>query len=77
MEKYLIGIIEVVPFAILNEGLRKELVEMISNKLEQRLVFGKCENIADYEKILKSVGEELDSLKKSMEYLQDLLNVYG
>lgn len=35
MEKYLIGIIEVVPFDILSEGIRKELVDMVSKKLEK------------------------------------------
>jgi len=33
--------------------------------------------MGDFVQITNSVGRELDSLKKTLEYLQDLLNVYG
>jgi len=39
MEKYLIGVIEVNPKEILDDGIRKELIKLICNTLDETLVF--------------------------------------
>lgn len=39
METYLIGVIEVNPKEILDEGIRKELIKLICKILDRSLVF--------------------------------------
>lgn len=69
--------IEVIPMRILEEGLRKELLIMLGEKLDKRMRFEKCQKYTDFEELLSDVGEELDSLKRAVEYIQDMLNIYG
>ena len=69
--------IEVIPMNILEEGLRRELTIMIGGKLDSQLRFSKFKKFSDFESLITQVGEELDSLKKAVEYIQDMLNIYG
>ena len=62
---------------ILEEGLRYELLITISDQLDKSLRFSSCTSFKDVEHQLMSVGENLDSLKCSVEYIQDLVCVYG
>lgn len=39
MEKYLIGVVEVNPKEILDEGIRKELIKLICKLLDRGLIF--------------------------------------
>lgn len=39
MEKYLIGVVEVNPKEILDEGIRKELIKLICKLLDRGLTF--------------------------------------
>lgn len=77
MDKYIIGMIEVIPMKILEEGLRKELLVMLGGKLNSKLRFSKVKSFGEYEQLLTKVGEELDSLKRAVEYIQDMLNIQG
>jgi len=48
METYLIGVIEVNPKQILDEGIRKELIKLIFKVFDDNLQF-KPNNIIDFE----------------------------
>ena len=73
---------QVDPRAILQDGIRKELVRQISAALNRNLVF-------DYKvgrgrhpisSVLNSLGElakQLDGFQRSFEYIQDYINTYG
>ena len=77
MDNYIIGVIEVIPMEILEEGLRKELLITLGGKLNEKLRFKDVKNFSEFEQILSNLGEELDSIKKALEYIQDMLNIYG
>lgn len=77
MDKYMIGNFQVVPMAILEEGFRYELLETISSQLDKNLRFANCNTFAEVEAQLMRTGENLDSLKCSVEYIQDMVGVYG
>lgn len=62
---------------ILEEGLRFELLVMVSQELEKSLRFQSCTSFSDVESQLARVGEKLDSIKCSVEYIQDLVGIYG
>ncbi|EGR32385.1 hypothetical protein IMG5_084740, partial [Ichthyophthirius multifiliis] len=76
MEKYLIGVIEVNPKQILDDGIRKELLKLIAKQLDQRLMF----NNGDINKFLNTLFQlqyYLQGFKKSLEYIQDFIGNYG
>jgi len=49
MDKYIIGMIEVIPMKILEEGLRKELLVMLGGKLNSKLRFNSVKSFAEFE----------------------------
>ena len=63
--------------SILEEGLRYELLIMVSQELDKSLRFQGCSTFAEVESQLAKVGEKLDSIKCSVEYIQDLVGIYG
>eukprot|EP00455_Lapot_gusevi_P055397 TRINITY_DN9002_c0_g1_i3.p1 TRINITY_DN9002_c0_g1~~TRINITY_DN9002_c0_g1_i3.p1 ORF type:complete len:733 (-),score=209.92 TRINITY_DN9002_c0_g1_i3:77-2275(-) len=76
MEKTLYGVIEVDPKQMLEDGIRKELVRLIASALHETLVF-KSGKLADFENKLVQLSATLDGFRKSFEYIQDYINVYG
>lgn len=62
---------------ILEEGLRYELLIMVSQELDKSLMFKECTSFTEVETKLSLVGEKLDSIKCSVEYIQDLVGIYG
>jgi WASH complex subunit strumpellin len=87
MEKTLLGVIQVEPRQILEEGLRRELVRQISFALDRYLTFQPSGNNANslggmysrkeiYDNMSK-VAAKLDGMKKSIEYLQDYIAIAG
>jgi WASH complex subunit strumpellin len=76
MEKTLLGIIQVDPRLILEEGLRRELVRKLSLALHQNLTFKDYTRKEIYEN-MNQVAMNLDSIKKSIEYLQDYIGIAG
>ena len=63
--------------AILEEGLRYELLITISEQLDKSLRFATCNSFKEVETQLIMIGEKLDSLKCSVEYIQDMVCIYG
>jgi WASH complex subunit strumpellin len=76
METTLVGIIEVDPKKLLEDGIRKELVNHIATALDQTLVF-KTGKIVDFEGKLNQLAAILDGYRRSFEYIQDYVNIYG
>ena len=76
MERTLYGVIEVDPKQMLEDGIRKELVIQISTALNELLVF-KTGKLIDFEQKLVALGARLDGFKRSFEYIQDYVNIYG
>ena len=99
MEKTFLGVIQVEPRQILEEGIRKELVRQICLAMHRGLVF--IDLIAAREKATQSKGfftskriivppdpslfidklkllaQRLDAFRRSFEYIQDYIHVYG
>lgn len=59
MDTYLIGVIEVDPKVILEDGIRREMVKLICKILERVLVF-KLGTIEDFEKRITLLSENLE-----------------
>jgi WASH complex subunit strumpellin len=76
MKTTLVGIVEVDPRKLLEDGIRKELVRQNALAMHDFLVF-KTGMVGDFEARLKQLGAKLDGFRQSFEYIQDYINVYG
>ena len=72
METYLVGVIEVNPKEILDEGIRKELIRLIFKVLDSHLTF-KAGTIDDFMNRLLELANRLEGFKVSIEYIQDFI----
>ena len=76
MEKTLMGVIEVDPKVLLEEGIRTELLRVLAKAFHTHINFAAGDKI-DLEKRLNSLFNDLNSLKKSFIYIQDYVNLNG
>lgn len=76
MERTLLGVIQIEPKSLLQEGLRRELVRLIASAMHTNLNFSDLSNREIYTKISK-LAATLDGLKRSIEYLQDYIDIAG
>lgn len=76
MERTLLGVIQVEPRQILEEGLRRELVRQVSYALHSDLIFKDTSRGEIVQKMTK-LAVTLDGLKRSIEYLQDYIGIAG
>jgi len=72
MENYLVGVIEVNPKEILDEGIRKELIKLIFTVLDSNLKF-KRGDIDDFESKLNILANNLEGFKRAIEQIQDFI----
>mmetsp|Transcript_12766 Transcript_12766/g.36085 ORF Transcript_12766/g.36085 Transcript_12766/m.36085 type:complete len:1178 (-) Transcript_12766:150-3683(-) len=78
MESTLIGVVQVDPKQLLEDGIRKKLVEVLSKTMHESLVFNlKKPSMQDFETRLKELSFRLDGLLRSFEYVQDYSGIYG
>ena len=76
MEKTLMGVIEVDPKVILEEGIRTELLKVLGLAFQKHIDFGPMDKI-DLKKKLNTLFIDLSALKKSFIYIQDYINLNG
>ena len=76
MEKTLMGVIEVDPKVILEEGIREELLKLLAQTFHKGIDFGPGDKIDLTQKLNKLILE-ISSLKKSFIYIQDYVNMNG
>lgn len=80
MKKTLVGVIELDPKELLEEGIKIELVNSVSNAFHENLQFnGKSKNPKDLLVIenLTKLSKIMDGHRRSFEYIQDYLNING
>ena len=81
MEQTLLGVIEVDPRKVLSNGIRKELVQRIASRFHRALIFevdrkGRYDT-NNVETRLRALAHELASFRRSFEYIQDYIQIYG
>ncbi|KNC47128.1 WASH complex subunit strumpellin [Thecamonas trahens ATCC 50062] len=75
MKKTLVGVIEVNPKALLEEGIRKELVAALCKALDTHLVFSSKK--PELLPALQALQARLAGFRLSFEYVQDYVGIYG
>ena len=76
MEKTLMGVIEIDPKVILEEGIRTELLKVLGDAFHKHIDFGTGDKI-DLKKKLNLLCNDLNALKRSFMYIQDYVNLNG
>ncbi|AYU80055.1 Hereditary spastic paraplegia protein strumpellin, putative [Leishmania donovani] len=79
MEETTVGVVRVNPHRLLEDGIRKELVEHITRELHAGIWFdrSKPSTVEDLDKELVQLGARLRGVRNSFEYIQDFVNVHG
>lgn len=77
MEKTLLGVIQVEPRVILEEGLRRELVLQIATAMHKSLLFESDISRSIINTKISQLATTLDGLERSIEYLQDYIGISG
>ena len=79
MKTTLVGIIKIDPKKLLEDGIRRELVYKISKGLHSTLIFTDKGKNRDKELVekLSVLAASMDGLRRSFEYIQDYVNIYG
>jgi WASH complex subunit strumpellin len=76
MEKTLMGVIEVDPKVILEDGIRKELLGLLAINFH-RLVDFTAGHVVDFNSRLNELTKRISRIKKSFIYIQDYINING
>ena len=79
LDKVLMGVIEIEPKEILVDGIRKELGRTLAEMLHEGFIFDKTKPDMSGEMFGKfmQLRDKIKGLKRSIEYIQDFLNIYG
>ncbi|KAI4470697.1 wash complex subunit 5 [Holotrichia oblita] len=77
MKSTLVGVICLDPKDLLEDGIRKELVQHISRALNNQLIFSTKFKHEDFSQKLKNLSCIMDGYKRSFEYIQDYVNING
>lgn len=79
LDKTLMGVIEIDPKEILVDGIRKELGRTLASELHEGFVFSKrlLGDVESLESKFEMLRARFTGLKRSIEYIQDFLNLPG
>ncbi|KAF5292891.1 hypothetical protein FQR65_LT11143 [Abscondita terminalis] len=77
MKSTLVGVVCLDPKQLLEDGIRKELVQHISKALHTTLSFSARLKLDELEQRLKLLSQIMNGYKRSFEYIQDYVNING
>ncbi|XP_071514464.1 WASH complex subunit 5 isoform X1 [Panulirus ornatus] len=77
METTLVGVVQVDPRRLLEDGVRRELVSLVAQILHDGLTFSTKIKGNDLYKRLTLVGQQMTGFRTSFEYIQDYITMYG
>lgn len=77
MKTTLVGIIKVDPKQLLEDGIRKELVNKVASALHWGLIFNARSKTSELEIRLKELSSKMSGYLLSFEYIQDYVDIYG
>jgi len=78
MKTTLVGIVQLDPKQLLEEGIRRELVRRVANAMHAQLTFdSKSKPSSELTSKLTNLGDIMEGLRKSFEYIQDYVRIQG
>lgn len=77
MKTTLVGIIKIDPKQLLEDGIRKELVQQVAAALHNGLIFNPKAKTNELLPKLDALGARMDGFIRSFEYIQDYVDIHG
>jgi len=77
MKTTLVGVIKIDPKQLLEDGIRKELVYRIASSIHNILIFNPKSKVNELYPKLAQLLKTMSGFKRSFEYIQDYVNIYG
>lgn len=77
METTLVGVVQVDPRRLLEDGVRRELVSLVAKILHEGLTFNTKVKESELYKRLALVGQQMTGFCTSFEFIQDYISMYG
>uniref|UniRef100_A0A914WC89 WASH complex subunit strumpellin n=1 Tax=Plectus sambesii TaxID=2011161 RepID=A0A914WC89_9BILA len=77
MKTTLVGIIRVDPKQVLEDGVRRELVQKLSSLMHQTLAFNPKAKQSELEPKLLILAEQMEAVKRSFAYISDYISLSG
>ena len=75
----LVGVVQVDPKKLLEEGIRRELVNRVATLLQQVFIFNpkSKDRVGDLYSKINLIAKEMEGFRKSFEYIEDYINIPG
>ncbi|RWS06411.1 WASH complex subunit strumpellin-like protein, partial [Dinothrombium tinctorium] len=77
MKTTLVGIIKIDSKKLLEDGIRRELVQQVARALHNGLVFNTKNKQSELMSKLEALSQIMDGFRRSFEYIQDYVCIYG
>uniref|UniRef100_H2YIV2 WASH complex subunit 5 n=1 Tax=Ciona savignyi TaxID=51511 RepID=H2YIV2_CIOSA len=77
MKSTLVGVIKIDPKQLLEDGIRKELVMQVARAMHQTIMFNPKAKVSELTPKLTLLAQSMDAFRRSFEYIQDYVNIYG
>ncbi|KAK2722383.1 hypothetical protein QYM36_002799, partial [Artemia franciscana] len=77
MKSTLIGVINVDPRKLLEDGIRRELVRQLTINLHKVFVFGPKHKSIEVNEKMRDMVDIMNGFRRSFEYIQDFVNFHG
>ncbi|CAH0381661.1 unnamed protein product [Bemisia tabaci] len=77
MQSTSLGVVQIDPPQLLEEGIRKELVHNIAHALHTGIIFSPKSKAEELIKKLEALGDIMDGYRRSFEYIQDYIGMFG
>nr|CAB3267669.1 WASH complex subunit strumpellin-like [Phallusia mammillata] len=77
MKTTLVGIIKIDPKQLLEDGIRKELVMQVASAMHNTMQFNPKIKVSEITVRLKALSQTMEGFRRSFEYIQDYVNIYG
>ncbi|XP_037084862.1 WASH complex subunit 5-like [Pollicipes pollicipes] len=77
MKTTLVGVIRLDPAQLLEDGIRKQLVQLMAETLHNTLTFGAKHKPSELPARLEELARRMDGFRRSFEYIQDYVHLYG
>ena len=69
--------VQIDPKQLLEDGIRKELVQRVARALHEGLIFNPKAKQSELIPRLEHLGATIDGYRRSFEYIQDYVSIYG
>ena len=79
MESTLVGVIQVDPHQLLEDGIRQELVSLITHELDRQITIDTTQVLVagQFDEMMHRLGKQLTGIRNAFEFVQDYVNVHG